>query len=43
MSKGRTRLAVAVVVIAAICYAVAELTQTDVEKAITARIRRSKR
>jgi hypothetical protein len=42
MSK-RARVAVAVVVIAAICYAVAELTQTDLEKAINARFRRSRR
>jgi hypothetical protein len=43
MSKKRVRVAVAVVVIAAICYVVAELTQVDLEKAIIERFRRSGR
>ena len=43
MSNRRTRLIVAALAIAAICYAVAELSQTDFEKALTARIRRLRR
>jgi len=43
MSKRKTRVTVAVLVIAAICYAVAELSQTDFEKAITARLRGKRR
>ena len=42
MFSRRARVALAVVVIAAICYAVAELSQADLEKAIMERIRRSR-
>jgi len=43
MSSKRARLALAVVVIGAVCYAVAEITQADFQKAVVARIRRSRR
>ena len=42
MLSRRARVALAVVVIAAICYVVAELSQADLEKAIMERIRRSR-
>ena len=43
MANSRTRVIVGALVIAAICYAVAELSQTDFERALTARIRRLRR
>jgi hypothetical protein len=43
MSSRRARVVVALVAIAAICYAVAELSQVDLERAIAARMRRSRR
>ncbi|HSU34582.1 MAG TPA: hypothetical protein VLJ88_02875 [Propionibacteriaceae bacterium] len=43
MSKRKTRVTLAVLVIAAICYAVAEISQTDLQKAITARLQGRKR